>query len=194
MQEFQPGWHLFPNGQVWHVGDDLWIEGVVAVPNYEEYANLDDLLDAIAEAATGSIVGLSNFSCTYQGGDRVVFSGSVGDLFDVEEELGEDDPQPIEPGSPRFRQALREMHGLSEAEAEHAIQALIDCDSFQDERRLAIAGSARALHVPKDTSAGMYARVVVAGCFEVLYLDASEFGQDPAATLASLLQRLDPTG
>jgi hypothetical protein len=83
-------WYKFPHGQVWPVDNNSrHVQGVVFVPEYEDLYDLEARLDAIAEQATGSIVGLEDFSYTFVGSDVVRFGGSVGSHLELDAPLDE---------------------------------------------------------------------------------------------------------
>lgn len=167
----QAGWFRFPNGRVWFVDPSFWAEGVVAVADYESFDDLEQRLDAIAEAATGSIIGLSDFAYTYLGGDFVAFRGNVSSCFEEDE----DAPAPIDPRSVSFAEHLRSAYGFSQEEVEHAVRRITEPRAFGEEITLPLAGTNRALVMPHPNEPGSrYVRVVVAGNFEMSCVEVAD--------------------
>jgi hypothetical protein len=106
----------FANNKAWMV-DAGMIGGTVKVDIGRLASGLDDFLDQIAEAATGSIVGLQSISWRLIGPDTVAFAGVV-DL----DGLAEDEmPRHVgcDEGLVPF---LQIQYGLSASEAKHAVR------------------------------------------------------------------------
>jgi hypothetical protein len=176
----QSKWIRFSNGRVWRVVDGLAV-GTVVVPNYEEIVELGARLEQIAEAATGSIVGLMDFEYENRGGNVVTFKGSVEHMFDkYPEELTE-----LAEDSDELRAALTAQYGLSRPELLHAM-ANLKTKRSTNETTLPVWASGRSLHYPAEGEAPFYARVVIDG-LEVEYLRLAELQSQPEAALGSLL-------
>jgi hypothetical protein len=168
-----------PNGMVWPLDNEGLISGTVLVPNYLEKETPEDRLDAIAEAATGSLVGLTNFSDTYLGNDLVSFKG-VPEILDYAPEGCTE----LDEHSPELRAALAAQYGLDEMEVEHALDNLDT--NYGQECTLSIAGSRRAIRCPASPAECEYVRVVIDG-FEIAYWHMDEWQRMPAEVVGAFL-------
>ena len=167
-----------PNGKVWARDDEGMISGTVLVPEFENKADLEAVLDSIAEAATGSIVGLTNLTHRYLGGDMVWFV-AVPEILDTEPE----DCIELEETSSELQALLVEQYGLNDIEVEHALDNL-DND-YGEECVVAIVGTARELRCPAYPAACEYVRIVIDG-FELAYWDQAEWGRAPAEVMGAI--------
>lgn len=178
----------FPNGKVWKMGEHSFIEGTVQVADFMSFDDTESRLDAISEAATGSIVGLSDFSYSYRGNDLVRFRGRAEGLpeFDDEGECEEGDFKLLTSDAPELRDALAAQYGLNEIEASHAMACLEGSASYEDECVIDIAGSHRQLRSPAHPSECNYVRVLVDG-LEIAYCVDDEWRDDPAVVMGAIL-------
>lgn len=144
-------WLLFPNGKMWQFKDGQ-ISGTVVIDDCEESESLEERLDKIAEAATGSTAGLEGFSYSNFGNGIVQFCGGLTEMieFAADEAEGEGDDggdeQTVEgdqdlvvevvAGSKRFIEQLVKQYGMMEIEAEHAAQNLNN--DYGDETSVAL--------------------------------------------------------
>lgn len=172
----------FPNGKVWRVTEEGVASGIVLVPGYDNMTNLEESLDAVAEAATGSFVGLEDFSVSSRGGDFVEFTGLARELTSEQGEY-----EVIDPSSEEFSQALRDQYGLSDIEIEHALDNL--SNTYGDECSVDVLGSLRQLRCPNHPEACSYVRVVVDG-FETAYWIEDEWASAPAEVMGALIGTL----
>jgi hypothetical protein len=174
----------FPNGKVWRVSESGWIEGAVVVPDYEDKEDLEARLDAIAEAATGSICGLADFAYQYRGRDIVSFSGRAEELPVAEADYAEGGFVRLMPEDLAFATALQQQYGLSPEEVKHALGALDNC--YGEESVVDVLGSFRQMCAPAYPAACDYVRVVVDG-YEVAYWVEDEWQEDPACVMGALM-------
>ena len=174
-------WMKFGNNKIWLVGSDGWIEGVVRVPGYESIQDSEDRLDAVSEAATGSICGLTGFTRTYLGGDMVRFEGSVEDLLATDDE--EMMPTEIEVNSREFVIFTAFQYGITHMEAEHIVRSLGDKHGEEVVVQLA---KGRELRCPTFPAECQYARVCVGG-LEVGYWHMDEWQQAPGEVMGALV-------
>lgn len=174
----------FPNGCVWPVDNDSWIEGSILVPEYEDIDNLDARLEAISEAATGSICGLTDMAYQYHGQDLVSFRGLAAALPDDEADYEEAEFKVLQPDDDLLNTALVKQYGLSIAEARHAIASL-GCE-YGKESSLQVQGSRRQIRCPLHPESCSYVRIVVDG-LEIAYWVYSQWGEDPAGTMGAFL-------
>lgn len=178
----------FPNGKVWQVGEHATIEGTVQVPDLMSHFDLESLLDAISDAATGSVVGLTGFSYECRGKDVVWFRGTAEELPDLEDEdeCKVSGYKPLTTDSAELREALAEQYGLDEVEVAHALASLDISDRYDDECVINIAGSHRQIRTPAHPAECNYVRVVVDG-IEVAYWVDDEWRDDPAIVMGALM-------
>lgn len=174
----------FPNGKLWRVDESGWIQGSVRVPDYEAFDSLEARLDAIAEAATGSCAGLTDFSYQFRGNDIVSFHGCAAELPVDEADYAQEDFKVLTPGSEEWLSALTAQYGLLAVEAQHALSALEN--TYGEESVIDVLGSQRQICSPAHPDDCDYVRVVIDG-FEVAYWVADEFSGDPACVLGALL-------
>lgn len=107
----------FGNNKVWLVQAGM-IGGTVNVDVNKLSHGLDEFLDQIAEAATGSIVGLQGITWRLVGFDKVVFAAAV-DLGGLAE-----DEMPIQVSCDAgLAPFLQIQYGLAPHEAQHAVAA-----------------------------------------------------------------------
>jgi len=182
----QKKWIRFPNGRVWCVVDGI-ASGTTIVSEYENKPDLEARLDAISEAAVGSIAGLMDFSYEYRGSDVLWFSGDVQSMLDGEPgELLE-----LEVGSKEWCTALAEQYKLTPHEIEHACQALDR--PYVGETVLPVWASARDVHYPPSEKPCSYVRIVVDG-LEVEYLPLGGPWAEPSVAVGHLLQTANRQG
>ena len=177
----------FPNGKVWILSDNATIEGTVLVPNYGDFDDIESRLDAIAEAATGSIVGLSDFSYQHRGGDMVQFCGTTEHLLQSTDK--QEDPEECRLLSPsddaeELRSALRDQYGLSDADVSHALASL--GADYGAECSIPIFGSAREIRCPAHPEACHYVRIVVDG-LEICYWNHDEWRSAPEDVIGAVI-------
>ena len=153
------------------------------VQDYESFEDLESLLDAIAEAATGSTCGIENFSYRYRGNDLASFTGQVNyDAFETPdggselEHLTHDDPQ--------VPKALKEQYILSDSEVAHALASI--GNDYGQESILEVLCSNRVIHSPAYPNPCTYVRVVVEG-FEIAYWTSDEWSEGPQEVMGALL-------
>ncbi|PKO82376.1 MAG: hypothetical protein CVU19_01805 [Betaproteobacteria bacterium HGW-Betaproteobacteria-13] len=174
----------FPNGKVWRVDNDGWIEGSVSVPDYENLDSLEARLDAIAEVATGSCCGLTDFAYQFRGNDIVSFRGCAEELPADEADYAEADFKVLEADSAELANALVVQYELLPVEAEHALDNLEN--NYGEESLLDVLGSQRQIRSPAHPEECNYVRVVVDG-FEVAYWCDDEWRDDPACVMGAFL-------
>lgn len=174
----------FPNGKVWRVDEDGWIGGSVVVSDYENINNLENRLDAIAEAATGSIIGLTNFSYQYRGNDIVSFRGCAEELPDDKDDYAEEGYRCLNPISDELQAALAEQYALMPVEVEHALNNLDT--NHGEECVLDILGSQRQIRSPAHPEECTYVRVVVDG-FEIAYWVEDEWRDAPPEVMGAFI-------
>ena len=167
----------FPNGKVWRVGNNGWIEGSVLVPDYENLDSLESRLDAIAEAATGSCCGLTDFAYQFRGNDIVSFQGCAEELPDDEADYVKADFKVLDANSGELVDALVAQYGMLPMEAKHALDNLEN--NYGEECALDILGSQRQIRSPAHPEECNYVRVVVDG-LEIAYWCDDEWRDDPA--------------
>lgn len=163
----------FPNGKVWQLDQQGWIKGSTLVPEYANLGDLEQRLDAIAEAATGSICGLTDFAYQARGGDIVSFHGFAAEVPVDEEEFNEEGFKVLEPGSAELTAALAAQYGLSTEQAAYAVSKLNAV--YDDEVVIDVLGSQCQIRKPAQAEDGGYVRVTLDG-FEL----ASWRADDPA--------------
>lgn len=174
----------FPNGKMWAVDENGWIRGTVCVPEYEQISDLEGRLDAIAEAATGSVVGLTGFSYQYRGNDLISFSGAAEELPSLDDEAFEGEGyELLEVGSEEFKACLVRQYGITLVEAEHAASG-VELD-YSDECVIDILGSCRQLRTPAAPVDCEYVRVTVDE-FELAYWTADEWRDDPSGVMGAI--------
>lgn len=174
----------FPNGLVWRVFHNKFIEGTVRVPAYEEKSDLEARLDAIAEAATGSSSGLVDFSYQFRGNDLVTFGGTAAELPDDEDDYADEGYLLLEEDSDALHVALAKQYGLSEAEVNRVL-ANLDTQ-YGPEDVLEVLGSSRQLHTPRAPAECSYVRVTLDG-LELGFWTMPEWEKDPSAATRALL-------
>lgn len=174
----------FPNGKVWRVDDNGIIAGSVFVPNYSRLHDLEDALDAVSEAATGSCCGLTDISHQARGNDIVWFSGCAEELPDDEADYAQANFKVLEGGSEELAKALAEQYGLLPLEAEHAMKNLEN--TYGEEFILSLFGSHRQIRSPAHPAECSYVRVVVDG-FEIAYWCSDEWRDDPTCVMGAFL-------
>lgn len=167
-------WLLFPNGKMWKVEDGV-ASGTVLVEKYEGADDLEARLDMIAEAATGSIIGLSNFGYKYLGGGLVNFSGTVEGLSDEDDEVEDDEDKPVVvvPGSKQFIELLESQYGMLTVEAEHAADNL---DNDYGEECVVQLANGREVRTAAYHEQASYVRVCIDG-LEIAYWVNTEWHQ-----------------
>lgn len=170
---------LFPNGKVWRVSADGQIKGSVLVPGYEGVGDLDERLDAIAEAVTGSIIGLCDFSYVPRGQDIVSFAGSADEFIASDERF-----KVLDTDAPELKAALIAQYGLMGVEADHALDSL--GDQYGSECVIDVLGSHRQIRCPAHPEPCSYVRVVADG-LELAYWVDDEWRNAPAEVLGALL-------
>lgn len=173
----------FPNGNVWRVSEQHRISGTVQVHDYENFESLEDRLDAISEAATGSCCGLTDFSYTYRGNDLVSFYGTADALPADEADFADEGYKVLLPGSPELAAALMAQYNLSEAEATHAVGSM-DC-VYENECQLDVVGSDRSIHTPAHPQDCDYVRIVLDG-YELAYWTSNEWAEDPTCVMGAI--------
>lgn len=174
-------WIKFPNSKVWRVEDGL-VEGVTMVPNFLDHEDLDSRLDAISEAVTGSLAGLTDFSYQYRGNDLVSFSGKVAEMLDQEP----DEISILDTSSDELRAALANQYGLDEGEVIHALDSLMQDGKFGEECVVGINDSMRELRCPAYPAPCNYVRVVVNG-LELAYWDKAEWQRAPDVVMGAII-------
>lgn len=174
----------FPNGLVWRVFHNRFIEGTVRVPAYEEKSDLEARLDAIANAATGSSSGLVDFSYQFRGNDLVTVGGTAAELPDDEADYADEGYLILEEDSDAIRTALVAQYGLAEAEVSRAL-ANLDTQ-YGPEDVLEVLGSPRQLHSPMAPAECSYIRVTLDG-LELGFWTMPEWEKDPSAATRALL-------
>lgn len=174
-------WMKFGNNKVWLVGDDSWVDGVVKVPGYLKFEDREARLDAVAEAVTGSTIGLSGFTEEYVGNDMVRFSGSVEEYLN----FADDDEQPTEINvdSNEFVVLIAAQFGLMVIEAEHVVGSLGDV--YGDEAVVHLAGG-RELRCPSYPQECCYVRVCIGG-LELAYWHMDEWKDAPSEVMGALV-------
>lgn len=168
----------FPNSKVWQTSESGWISGTVLVSDYEE-KDLEQRMDAISAAATGSICGLTDFSYQYLGGDLVSFHGCAS-ILDEEP----DDCVDLPADSAELRQLLAAQYQLKPSELDHLLNSL--ASSFDDECVIPVVGSVRQIRCPAYPSECDYVRVTVDG-MEVAYWSVDEWSEAPADVMGAIL-------
>lgn len=176
-------WVKFPNGKVWREKNGS-IVGSVTVPNYENIDSLEDKLDAIAEAATGSILGLTDFAYQYRGGDIVSFQGCAEELPEDEDDYAEEGYRHLNHNSDELRAALAKQYGLMDVEVDHALTAIDN--QYGEECVLAGVGSGRELRCPAYPEECTYVRIVVDG-LEIAYWIEDEWRDAPAEVMGAII-------
>lgn len=177
----------FPNGRVWILGKNATIQGTVRVPGYLAFHDLESHMDAISEAATDSIVGLSDFTYEYRGGEMVHFCGTAEDLVRPEGQEEEDRQYHIlttSTNADELRGALRDQYGLSDADVSHALASL--GADYGAECSIPIFGSAREIRCPAYPEACHYVRIVVDG-LEICYWNHDEWQSDPEDVIGAVI-------
>ncbi|MCZ8254540.1 MAG: hypothetical protein O9327_02510 [Polaromonas sp.] len=183
----------FPNGRVWPIDEHNWISGTVLVSGSQSTRDLEDFLDKVAEAATGSSTGLTDFSYESRGGDLVSFTGLAEGLPDFEDPSADLDghvllaplDNPVDMAS--LRNALMLQYDLSSVEADHAIASWgAGVGQEAGEIALPILGSAREFRLPAHPDPCSQVRVVV-DQFEIGRWNAEEWASDPAEVMGALL-------
>lgn len=170
----------FPNGKVWRNIDGR-ISGVVFVA--DEGPTVDSLLDAIAEAATGSEIGLSDFSFTSLGNSLYAFHG-MAEIPEDEVDYAEEGFKVLHRTDPALATALAAQYRLSDIEVQHALQSLDN--QYGQETILKIHNSNRQIHCPVHPEECNYVRIVVSG-LEVAYWVVDEWAEDPASVMGAIL-------
>ncbi|MBZ0293968.1 MAG: hypothetical protein K8L99_15495, partial [Anaerolineae bacterium] len=159
-------------------------EGTVTVPEFLSKGDLEDMLDAISEAATGSLAGLCDFSYRYLGQDVVAFAGSVADMLSEEDSEVQEVVDRAE-----VIALLRAQYGIAEFEAVHALDAMADDYAKSGaivECALPIAGTARQLRCPSHPEPCSYVRVVIDG-LELAYWNQDEWQEAPADVIGAIM-------
>lgn len=174
----------FPNGLIWRVFHNKFIEGTVRVPTYEEKSDLEARLDAIAEAATGSSSGLVDFSYQFRGNDLVTFGGTAAELPDDEADYTDEGYLVLDVESEMFQAALQSQYGLSDAETTHALDNLDT--QYGPEDVLEVLGSSRQLHSPRAPQECSYVRVTLDG-LEIGFWTTPQWEAQAGAVTRALL-------
>ena len=174
----------FPNNKVWRVDENGWFAGSLLVSNYENIDNLEDRLDAIAEAATGSSVGLTDFAYKYHGCDIVSFHGFAESLPDNEDDYAEEGFLRLKSESESLWAAIAKQYGLTQVEVQHVINNL-DSD-YGEECVLEILGSQRQIRSPSHPEERTYVRIVVDG-LEIAYWVEDEWRDAPGEVMGALI-------
>lgn len=170
------------NGKVWPLSAQDWlrISGVVRIPDYDGFEDLESLNDAIAEAVSGSSVGLSDFSFSFRGNDLVSFAGRA----DACGEDPEDEFEILEPDDPQVKSALMQQYGLTEAGVSHALLSL-ETD-YENECVLDVIGSLCSIHTPAHPAPCSYVRIVCAG-LEIAYWTEDEWAESPSDVMGAIM-------
>lgn len=170
-----------PNGKVWPIVKDdpesPTIRGIVRVPCFARYDNLETALDGVVEAVTGDSAALFGFSHQARGGDFVAFQGFL-DLDEIEVTF-------LDAKDPQVAVALKAQYDLSDEEFEHAMNNLLDVH-YVDECELDILGSVRTIHSPSYPAECDYIRVK-ADCFEIAYWVSTEWSEDPTVVMGAII-------
>lgn len=173
-------WMKFPNGAVWPVDESGHVAGVTMADENHE-GDLENYLDSISEAVTGSVSDLTDFAYFARGGGYVEFAGTY------ENHTDEDDLEEIDVQSDEFAQLIQKQFGLSEVEARHAVDSI--ASEYDEECVIKVTGSNRELRSPAYPAPCDYVRVVVSG-LEVAYWVADELGEDPTEVMGALIGAL----
>jgi hypothetical protein len=168
-----------PNGNVWVRNEDGQISGSVLVTEFEGKENLESVLDSIAEAATGSNVGLRDIGHSYLGNDLVSFSAVPAILDSDPDECVE-----LHADSPELPGLLAAQYGLDEVEVQHILDNL-DLP-YEQESVLPILGTGREIRCPAYPAECDYVRIVIDG-FELAYWDKAEWSLAPAEVMGAIL-------
>lgn len=179
----EKGLYRFSNGKVWLMDGDN-IEGTVWVCLDVHDGGVDPLLDAIAEAATGSIVGLMNIKWRIVGPDVVFFSGQVDTSCMEEDEM----PVLMDMNDvSALKEMLKAQYHLSEEEARHAVEnrELILADLMLGECVNQLSNG-RVISGPAYPSTCNYISVSIDG-WELATLSGDDFSQDAELACGALL-------
>ena len=164
------------NGAVWPVKAGR-CEGKVRVSGTP--ADLEDMLDAIAEAVTGSCVGLQDFAYKDCGGGVYDFSGRLGDS-----ESEDDRTQVVQVDDPELPSLLSAWLGVDEPAARHAISGIDN--HYGHETVLAIAGTLNEIRTPAFPDPASYVRILRAG-YEVAYWVCDEWQEQPEEVMGAIV-------
>lgn len=173
----------FPNGLVWRVDENGWIEGSVVVPGYEGIDDLEARLDAIANAATGSVAGLTSFAYQHRAGDIVSFRGCAEEYNNADEEELEE-YEVLHAGLALFKSSLAMQYGLTDIEVQRAVDSI--GDDYGEECVLDMLGSQRQIRTPAHPAECDYVRIVVDG-YEIAYWVADEWSEAPASVMGAII-------
>lgn len=176
-------WIKYPNGKVWLADANNMISGTVAVEN-SSCIDLESLLDAVAEAATGSSTGLQDIAYQVLGGDMVSFTALSTHLLDDEE-----DRETIElpADSTELVDLLTAQYGVDEAAAEHMLDNLNA--EYGEECVIQLTGTARELRCPAYPGECDYVRVVADG-LEIAYWVSDDWQKAPTEVMGALIGAL----
>lgn len=176
----------FPNGKVWVVDAHNCIKGTVVVPGYLSLVDIDARNDALSEAVTGSVVGLSDIGAQAIGGDVVAFS-AYAEMLVTEDDDGEvPECEVLTVDDPHLRAALMAQYGLNDIEVDHALASIELKDQYDDECVIQVSGSHREIRSPAYPAECNYVRVV-AGGFEIARWVDDEWRDDPAVVMGALI-------
>lgn len=175
--------YRFANGKVWLI-EGGYIEGTVWVSLDVLAKGVDPLLDAISEAATGSIVGLMDITWRIIGQDVVSFSGRIDTSCMEEDEM----PVLMDMNDiSTLMEMLKAQYHLSDEEARHAAEnrELILADIMLGECVNQLSNG-RVISGPAYASECDYIRVSIDGWLLATFPE-EEFTQDAAFTCGALL-------
>lgn len=172
----------FPNSNVWAVDAYGWIEGTVRVSC--ENQDSESMLNAIANAATGSAYGLADFSYSYRGEDIYYFRGCAEELPEDEADYAEKGFEVVANDDPQLIEAFCTQFGLSYVEAEHAVANLDQV--YDNETVVDITGTHRQIRTTAFPEACSYVRVTV-GALEIAYWASDEWRDAPQEVMGAIM-------
>lgn len=171
----------FPNGKIWRIQDNGFIEGTVTVPTSEYSSSEDSLsyelfMDAISENAVGSSTGLEDLSYQQLGEDLVAFSGRPTEELDSDGMI----VLPLH----ALRIGLKSQYDLHDFEVDHALESL--SNSYGEESVITTVGKGREIRCPAFPASCDYVRIVVDG-LEIAYWVSDEWREDPMQVMGAIL-------
>ena len=185
-EQITPKFVQFPNGKVWAVDENNRIAGSVYLDDNDgdSEGNLESWLDALSEAATGSTIGLNDFSYSEDGNGLVSFNGIASELPENEEDYPKEGYKVLPVGSRELQEALMTQYCLMPVEVDHAIDAL--GIQYGEEHVLLIHGTGRQIRTPAYPAECDYVRIVRDG-LELAYWTSDEWRDAPMDVMGAIM-------
>lgn len=171
-------WIKFSNGFVYQVDEQNYIKGVVAL-DVDLEDGLEGYLDALSQAATGSIVGIEDISYSQIGG-WCFFGASVSSIALDEDEVAEFDPS----DRTDLISCLTNQYALDSGTVLHAVDSL---GVAYGEERVTRLTNGRELRTPVEGELS-YVRITLPGVtpIELAYWNLDEWVEQPTEVITAI--------